>query len=152
MESWMKRIESNILVSKSVGDIFNFLNVAENHAKFIPNMIEFNNVSPGGRFGQVGSRANGVLRIWGQKMRVPYEIIENEQNLKFGMKGVLGPVAFQDGYILSPAENGTIIKFWLELMLDGFGRLMSPVAGLIGTIHAHETLANLKNVLETGHK
>jgi hypothetical protein len=147
----MKPIESTILVSRSVEDVFNFLSIAENHAKFIPNMIEFNEVSPG-QFGPVGSAAQGVLRFWGQKMKVPYEIIESEANQKLAMKGVLGPVSFKDGYVLSRGENGTLIKFWLVLMLSGFGRLMSPFAGLVGQVHARETLTNLKNALERGNK
>jgi hypothetical protein len=147
----MNRIESNILVPKSVEEIFNFLNIAENHAKFIPNMIEFNQVPPG-RFGQVGSIAQGVLRFWGRKMNVRYEIIEHEANKKLAMKGAIGPIAFKDGYVLSPTENGTRIKFWLELVLSDFGRLFTPLASLVGKAHAHETLANLKNVLETGTK
>ncbi|SRR6266498_4319313 len=143
----MARIESSILVSKSVEDIFTFLNVPENHAKFIPNMIEFNKTSSG-PFGQVGATVQGVLRLLGQNMELPYEIIEHEPNRKLAMKGVLGPVIFKDGYVLNRTNNGTQINFWLELTMTGLARLMSPFAGLIGKIHANETLANLKKRLE----
>jgi len=146
----MARIESSILVSKSVEDVFAFLNIPENHAKFIPNMIEFNKTSPG-PFGQVGATVRGILHLLGQKMELPYEIIEHEQNHKFAMKGLMGPIAFKDGYILDPAENGTQIKFWLELTMAGLAKIFSPLVGLIGKIHARETLANLKKALETSN-
>lgn len=147
----MARIESSILVSKCVEDVFAFLNVPENHVKFIPNMIEFNKTSPG-PFGRVGATVQGVLRLLGQKMELPYEIIEHEQNHKFAMKGLMGPIAFKDGYILNPTEKGTQIKFWLELSMTGLAKMISPLVGLIGKIHAQETLANLKRALETLNK
>jgi hypothetical protein len=147
----MARIESSILVSKSVEETFSFLNIAENHLKFIPNMVEFNKTSPG-PFGQVGATVQGVLGFLGQKMELPYEVIEHEQNRSLAMKGALGPVLFKDGYILNPTENGTQIKFWLELTMTGLARVISPFAGLIGRIHAAETLAKLKNALETTGK
>jgi hypothetical protein len=143
----MARIESSVLVSKSVEETFAFLNAPENHARFIPNMVEFNKTSSGA-FGRVGTTIQGVLRFLGQKVELPYEIIEHEPNRKLAMKGTLGPVLFRDGYVLSPAANGTQIKFWLELTLTGLARIMSPFAGLIGKIHAAETLTNLKRALE----
>lgn len=143
----MARIESSVLVSRSVEDIFSFLNIPENHAKFIPNMVAFNKTSAG-PFGQVGATARGVLRFLGQKVDVPYEIIEHEQNRKLAMKGWLGPIAFKDGYILIPTTNGTQIKFWLELSMIGLAKVFSPFKGFIGRIHALETLSKLKKVLE----
>jgi hypothetical protein len=64
------------------------------------------------------------------------------------MKGLLGPVLFRDGYILTPNPDGTQIKFWLELSMTGLARIFDPVKGLVGRLHAFETLRNLKHVLE----
>jgi len=141
------RIESSILVSKSVEDTFNFLSIPENHAKFIPNMVEFNKTSPG-PFGQVGATARGVLRFLGQKVDIPYEIVEHEQNQRLAMKGLLGPITFKDGYVLIPNANGTQINFWLELTITGLAKIFNPFKGLIGRIHAVETLVNLKKAVE----
>ena len=143
----MARIESSVLVSKPVEDTFAFLNVAENHARFIPNMVEFNKTSSGA-FGQVGTTIQGVLRFLGLKVELPYEIIEHEPNQRLAMKGILGPVLFKDGYILNAAEKGTRINFWLELTPTGWSKIMAPFAGVIARIHAAETLANLKKALE----
>jgi len=143
----MARIESSVLVSKSVEETFNFLDAPENHAKFIPNMIEFNKTSAG-PFGRVGATARGVLRFLGQKVNILYEIVEHEQNQRLAMRGFLGPVTFKDGYILIPNADGTQIKFWLELTMTGLAKIFSPFKGLIGKIHAVETLTNLKRVLE----
>jgi hypothetical protein len=143
----MARIESSVLVSKSVEETFRFLDTPENHAKFIPNMIEFNKTSAG-PFGQVGATARGVLRFIGLKVDIPYEIVEHEQNQRLAMQGLLGPIIFKDGYILIPKAGGTQIKFWLELTMTGLAKIFSPFKGLIGRIHAVETLTNLKKVLE----
>lgn len=144
----MARIESVIHVKKQVEDVFAFMNVAENHARFIPNMVEFKQTSAGA-FGRVGTTANGLLRYLRiVKIPVSYEIIEHDLNHALAMKGKMGPVLFKDGYVLSPSENGARIKFWLELNPTGWTRLFSPFAKLIGKIHAYETLRNLKKVLE----
>ncbi len=145
----MTRIESSILVSESLEETFSFLDAAENHARFIPNMVEFNKTSSGA-FGQVGATALGRLGYFGLRINVPYEIIEHEQGRRLAMQGRMGPILFKDGYVLSPGENGTQIKFWLELMLTGLARVLSPFAGLIGRIHAMETLKNLRRELEKG--
>jgi len=143
----MTRIESSILVSKSVEDTFAFLNDSENHLKFIPNMVEFNKTSAG-VFGQVGSTVQGALRILGVRMEVPYEVIEHQQDKSLAMKGLIGTITFKDGYVLNPAGKGTQINFWLELTLTGLAKVFKPLAGLIGKIHANETLANLKRTIE----
>ena len=143
----MARIESSLQVSKPVRDVFGFMNIAENHARFIPNMAEFKQIS-NGPFGQVGTTMRGVLSYFGiVKIEVPYEIIEVEPDQRLAMKGKMGPVQFKDGYVLSPAGQGTQINFWLELNPTGWSVLLKPIAGLIGRIHAHETLANLKREL-----
>lgn len=147
----MARIESSVRVSKSSQDVFAFLNKAENHVRFIPNMVEFNKTSHG-PFGQVGTTIQGMLRVLGRKIRVQYEIIEHEYDRKLAMQGTMGPVMFRDGYILTPEDNGTEIKFWLELSMTGLARAIGPVGGLIGKIHASETLFNLKRALETTSK
>ena len=147
----MARIESVIQVKKKVEDVFAFMNVAENHARFIPNMVEFKQTSACS-FDQVGATARGLLRYLGIiNIPVSYEIIEHDLNHALAMKGKMGPVLFKDGYILSPSENGVRIKFWLELNPTGWTKLFSPFTKLIGKIHAYETLTNLRKALESWH-
>ncbi len=143
----MAHIESSLLVPKSLEDVFAFLNTSESHAKFIPNMAEFKQTSPG-TFGKVGATAQGLLSYFGlMKIKVQYEIIEYELNEQLAMKGQLGPVLFKDGYILKKNGDGTEIRFWLDLRPTGWAKLLSPFMGLIGKIHAYETLRNLKREL-----
>jgi hypothetical protein len=63
------------------------------------------------------------------------------------MKGVMGPVRFEDGYILKTNGGGTEIRFWLDLTPTGWTKVFSPFTGLIGRIHAWETLRNLRREL-----
>jgi Polyketide cyclase / dehydrase and lipid transport len=139
----MARIESGILVSKSVEETFAFLNKPESHRKFIPRCTEFKQTSAGA-FGQIGATVKGTLNYFGIRIPVDYEIIEHQPNQRLAMQGTMGPVRFKDGYILSPASEGTRTTFWLELTMTGFTALFQPFAGLIGKIHAWETLRNLK--------
>jgi carbon monoxide dehydrogenase subunit G len=143
----MTQIESTISVQQSLEEVFAFLNASESHAKFIPNMAEFRQTSPGD-FGNVGVTAEGLLNYWGL-LRIPvhYEIIKHEQNRQLAMKGKMGPIGFRDGYLLKREGNGTEIRFWLELLPAGWAKLLSPFMGVIGRIHAFETLRNLKREL-----
>ena len=143
----MASIESSILVQQPLEEVFAFLNAAEGHARFIPNMAELRQTSPDA-FGKVGTTAQGTLSYFGlMKIRVHYEIIEHELNHRLAMNGQMGPVFFKDGYVLKRNENGTEIQFWLDLIPTGWTKLFSPFMGLIGRIHAFETLRNLKREL-----
>jgi hypothetical protein len=144
----MTRLEASVLINKPVEDIFAFLNVAENHPKFVPGMLEFKKTSPG-PLGQVGATVRGVRRFLGRRMELPYEITEYEPNNKLGMRGVMGPIRFKDGYVLDALGNSTRVKFWLEPTVTGLMKLAKPFVILIGKTHADETLANLKKTLET---
>lgn len=143
----MTRIESTLSVPRPLEEVFAFLNAPESHGRFIPNMAEFQQTSPGA-FGQVGARARGKLSYFGLvKIKVNYEIIEHKPEQELAMKGQMGPVMFKDGYILRNNGNGTVINFWLDLIPTGWAKLLSPFMGFIGRVHAWETLRNLKREL-----
>ena len=144
----MARIESTILVPRSVEDTFSFLNTRESHLKFIPRITAFDQTSPGS-FGKVGTTVAGMLNYFGIRIPVTYEIIEVEPNRRLAMKGQMGPVAFKDGYLISRNGAGTELKFWLELKPTGWTKIFTPFAGLIGKLHAWETLRNLKRAIQT---
>lgn len=146
----MARIESSILVPKSIEDAFSFLNKRESHLHFIPRMIALHQTSQGD-FGRVGATADGMLNYFGIRIPVRYEIIEHDLNRMLAMSGKIGPVLFRDGYVLSASEKGTQIQFWLELIPTGWTKLFSPFSKIIGKIHAYETLRNLKRELAQWH-
>ena len=139
----MARIESSIIVSKSIEDVFAFLSKRESHLRFIPRMVSLTQTSQGD-FAQVGGTSEGMLNYFGIKIPVGYEITENELNQKLSMNGKMPYVNFQDGYVLNKKDNGTEITFWLDLSPFGYTKIFSPLAGLIGKVHAWETLRNLK--------
>lgn len=141
------RLEATILINKSADDIFTFLNNPENHPKFVPGMLEFKKTSPG-PLAQVGVTARGVRRFLGAKMNLPYEITEVEPGNKLGMKGKMGPLTFNDGYILESTGPNTRVRFWLEFTLNGVMKLARPFLAVVGKTHARETLTNLKKAIE----
>jgi uncharacterized protein YndB with AHSA1/START domain len=143
-----RRIEATALIERSPADIFAFLTVPANHPKFVPGMLEFKQTSPGSLV-QVGARVRGVRRFMGRKMDLPYEITECQPDRSLGMSGAMGPIRFDDGYVLDPVGNGTHVRFWLEFRLTGLMRLARPLVALVGRTHASETLTNLKRAVET---
>lgn len=146
----MSRIESVIIISKSVEDVFAFLSKRENHLRFIPRMVSLTQTSQGD-FAQVGGISEGMLNYFGIKIPVGYEIIENVPNQNLSMNGKMPYVNFRDGYVLNKKDNGTEITFWLDLTPFGYAKILSPFAGLIGKIHAWETLNNLKREIASLH-
>jgi hypothetical protein len=142
----MASIESSIIVQNPLEDVFSFLNRCESHLNFIPRMTALNQTSPGS-FGQVGTTLSGMLNYFGTRIPVQYEIIEVEPNRRLAMKGQMGPIFFQDGYVLSKNGAGTELKFWLDLVPMRWAKVFSPFMGLVGKIHAWETLRNLKREL-----
>ena len=144
----MARIESTILVPIPVEDTFSFLNTRESHLKFIPRITAFDQTSLG-TFGRVGTTVAGMLNYFGIRIPVQYEIIEVEPNRRLAMNGQMGSVAFKDGYMISKNGAGTEIKFWLELKPTGWTKIFAPFAGLIGKLHAWETLRNLKRAIQS---
>src|SRR5574341_2609245 len=141
------RLEATILINRPAEDIFAFLNIPENHPKFVPGMLEFKKTSPGS-LGRVGATIRGVRRFLGRRMELPYEITEYEPGNRIGMKSAMGPISFRDGYVLDPVWSSTRVRFWLELTLTGLMTLIRPFVVWQGKIHADETLTNLKSALE----
>jgi len=142
----MARVESSISIPRSFEEIYSFLTKCDSHLKFIPRMTELHQTSQG-NFSQVGTTLSGRLNYFGVRIPVQYEIIEVLPNQALAMEGQMGPVRFRDGYILRAAQPGTQIRFWLELYPSGWTRIFSPFMGLIGKIHAFETLRNLRREL-----
>lgn len=142
----MTQIESSMDVPMSLEDVFSFLSKRESHLRFIPRMTELHQTSQG-VFEQVGTKLSGMLNYFGIRIPVQYEIIELQTNHGLAMKGQMGPILFRDGYVLKTNGDGTQIKFWLDLSPTGWARILSPFMGLIGKIHAWETLRNLRREL-----
>jgi hypothetical protein len=142
----MAHIESILHVQQPLEDVFSFLNRRESHLKFIPRMTELHQTSQG-IFGQIGTRLSGMLNYFGIRIPVRYEITEVEPDQRLAMKGQMGPIRFKDGYVLKRNGKGTEIQFWLDLLPSGGMKVFSPFMGLIGRIHAWETLRNLKREL-----
>lgn len=142
----MAMIESRVFVPEMIEDVFVFLNRRESHLNFIPRMTALQQTSQGD-FGQAGTTLSGTLNYFGVRIPVQYEIFDVKPNQALSMNGKMGAFTFQDGYVLSRNGNGTEIRFWLDLQPTGWLKVFSPFTGLIGKVHAWETLRNLKREL-----
>lgn len=142
-----KRVEASILINRPAEDIFKFLNLPDNHPRFVPGMLEFKKHPPG-PIEQVGTSIQGIRRFLGRRLELPYEITEYQQGARLGMKGAMGPIQFEDGYVLESMGASTRVNFWLEFTLTGLMILARPFLALVGKTHAHETLTNLKKAVE----
>lgn len=143
----MAWIESGIVVSMTVEEVFTFLNKRESHRNFIPRMTELTQTSQGD-FGRAGTTLSGTLNYFGIRIPVQYKILDVKPDQSLSMNGKMGPIDFTDGYVLSKNGHGTEIRFWLDLRPAGWARVFFPLMGLVGKVHAWETLRNLKRELK----
>jgi hypothetical protein len=141
------RLETDILVHGTPAKVYAFLCVPANHAKFIPGMFEFEQTSPGA-FGRRGATARGRRRWLGRLVDLPYEITICDPGRELGMKGVLGPIAFEDGYLLNAQGKDTRVTFWLRFKPAGAVLLVMPLLLAWGKIHAIETLRNVRKLYQ----
>lgn len=139
-------IQRTLLIEKPVEAVFDFLYNPQNHTRFIPGMVEF---SP--RRGESalteGTEIAGLRKLLWGKVRIPYTITRSIPGKELAMRGKMGFLPFEDGYLLSPNGGGTRIDFWLKFPVQGWMKILHPFLWLVGIAHAAETLAKLKKAL-----
>ncbi len=144
----MPPIKRTLIVKKPLKNIYEFLNTPQKHTLFIPNMVEFRPTQGQTELSE-GTEIIGLRVQLGSRMNIPYVITKNIPQKELAMRGKMGFIEFEDGYILSQEPNGdTRIDFWLEFPTSGWMNLIKPILWVFGVIHAAETLFNLERALK----
>ena len=144
----MSRAEVTTSINRPAAVVFEFLASPENHPRFVPGMVELHQTSPGA-FGSVGATLRGMRRDFFVQTPLSYEVTEYQPGSKLSLRGAMGAIGFEDGYIVEPDGGRTRVTFWLKLKPKGLMWLATPVLALLGRQHAAETIANLRRAVET---
>jgi carbon monoxide dehydrogenase subunit G len=138
--------ENSVSINRPVEDVFAFLARPENHARFVPGVLEFRLTSS---TMVEGAEAVGTRRVFGSVRRLPYRISAFEPNRVLAVATALGPLEGSATYrVEGTAGSVTRVRF---VVAGGFrGPLRFADRLLAGTLRrdAATVCRNLKAVLE----
>jgi len=141
----MAKVETNIVVNRPVGEVFQFISANENALQWQPGLLEtrITNDVQG-----VGKTWIDVVQFLGRRMEVPFRLADWQPDRKISFQSTGGPIPMQGSYGFEPVGDGTQVTFLLTGDPGGFFKLAEPVLMQILQRQWQTNLANLKDVLE----
>jgi hypothetical protein len=135
-----------IVINRQPAEVFGFLAHFENLPLWNYAISETRKIS-GGAVG-VGSRYRQT-RTLPTPSEETFEVTEFEADRKLSVSGDLGPFHSEVTYLLTAAEDGTVLSNAVNLRAAGPLRLIAPLAGARVKSAVAANLGSLKRVLET---
>jgi len=138
--------EDSVIINRPAEDVFAFLAHLENHARFVPDVLEFRLTS--GTMAE-GAGAVGTRRMFGMVRRLPYRISALQPNRVLAMSTAIGPLEGSATYYID-REDGSVTRVRF-VVAGGFrGPLRFADRLLTGVLRrdAAAVCRNLKAVLE----
>lgn len=145
----METITTNILIQRSVEDIFQFIINDKNDALWQPGVLEAE-ILTAEPFG-VGSKFRQVFLFLGKHIDLTFEVTCFEINSRFGFKTISGPLPVEGEYNLVPALDGTILTFFFTASTGNLFKLAEPILAEIAQSQWKTSLIKLKELLDV-HK
>jgi hypothetical protein len=145
----MPVIDETVVIARSVGEVFDFLAVAENLPRWDASMLECAQVGSGPV--TVGTRYRGASRIVGRRIEWTTEVVEFVPGVRMASRSVGGPLTFTVSYEVSASASGTALRYVLaaESGLGGaFGRAIEPIVERAQTKVVRANLGRLASLLE----
>ncbi|WP_433380220.1 SRPBCC family protein [Actinoplanes sp. CA-142083] len=139
------KFTNTITIDRPLSEVFAFLAHLENLPLWNYAISDTEKISPG---------AVGAGSRYRQTRTVPargketFEVTEFERDHRLSIRGSLGPFHSEVTYLLTPAENGTVLTNTIKLQPSGPMRLVAPLAapGVKSAVAAN--LGVLKQLLE----
>jgi hypothetical protein len=134
-----------VSIERPVTEVFSFLENLENHARFVPGLLEFQLVTEMGP----GAQAIGVRRAFGRIRRLPYRVTTFIPGSAVGVSTRLGPLNGVAEYHLAGID-GRRTRLTMSSDYRGIGPFLI-LDGLLARMARRDTAvvtANLKRVLE----
>lgn len=122
----MARAENSITINRSPADVFAFLADGLNNARWREGVRKVELAS--GEAGQVGTVYRQVLAgPGGRSIDGDYRITSAVPGEELSFQVVAGPARPTGSYTLTPAGDGTTVRFVLELTPKGVMKLMNSM-------------------------
>jgi uncharacterized membrane protein len=145
----MAKVETNIVVNRPVGEVFQFISVNENALQWQPGLVEtrITNDIQG-----VGRAWTDVVQFLGRRLEIPFQLTEWQPDRQIAFQSTGGPIPMQGSYTFEStpegAPAGAQVTFLLTGEPGGFFKLAEPVLMQILQRQWQTNLANLKDVLD----
>ncbi len=141
----MLKIESSIVINRSVDEVFAILSNIENNPKWGSGFLEAKKTSQG-PIG-VGTTWRVVQKALGQRIETEAKVTEYEPNRKCTQKGK-SPFPVKVKMTFESVEGGTRVNLRLEGEPGGFFKLAQPLVANMAKRNIEGDLANLKDLME----
>jgi uncharacterized membrane protein len=143
----MAHAEKEVVIAKTVSEVFNFLADGTNNPKWRPGVVSIELRT--GQAGQLGAEYAQVLRgPGGRNITGDYKITTVVPNEKLSFAVISGPARPTGVFELEAQDNSTKVKFTLDYHTKGFAKLMEPM--IQKTMNSEVAqLDSLKQVLES---
>ena len=145
----MPVIDETVVIARPVGEVFDFLTLAENLPRWDSSILECVQVSSGAV--TAGTRYRGASRIVGRRIEWTTEVTEFVPGVRITSRSVEGPLTFTVSYEVSSCPAGTTLRYRLaaESGLGGaFGRALEPIVERAQTKVVRTNLDKLASLLE----
>jgi hypothetical protein len=143
----MAHADNQISISKPPQVVYNFLADGLNNLKWRDGVLEIKLKS--GVSGTEGAEYAQILKgPGGRKIDGDYKLIEAQPTSIISFLVTTGPARPVGRFVISPAQDGTMLKFSLDYKPRGLKRILEPM--IVSTMKTEVAyLAKLKQVLET---
>ena len=142
----MINIQHAVEIAKPAEQVFGYITVPENEAKWQADLVDSRKTSEG----PVGVGTTGVeiRKMMGRRMETHWVCTEFEANKKMSFKSTSGPMEVQGGYNLEPTNGSTRLEFWLQLQPSIVMRLFQPLIAGATRKQITRDFGSLKGILE----
>lgn len=141
----MLKVETSIVINRSVEDVFAVLSELENYPKWSSTFQEIKKTSAGPM--GVGTTWTGVGKSLGKRIETKIEQTEYEPNRKYTQKSN-SPFPVHQQMTFENVVGSTRVNVKFEADPDGFFSLAEPLVAMIGKRNIEGDLANLKDLME----
>ena len=145
----MPVIDETVVIARPVGEVFDFLTLAENLPRWDSSILECVQVSSGAV--TAGTRYRGASRIVGRRIEWTTEVTEFVPGVRMASQSVEGSLTFAVSYEVSASPAGTTLRYRLaaESGLGGaFGRALEPIVERAQTKVVRTNLDKLASLLK----
>lgn len=144
----MARVEGEIVISRPVEEVFDFVADERNEPRYNARMVRAEQISEG-PIGE-GTRFDTELRTMGRSMSLVVEFTGYERPSRLASVTRSAMMETEGALTFEPVDGGTRMRWSWEVRPRGATRLMAPLVGVLGRRQEQEIWGRLKRLLESG--
>lgn len=143
----MSHIEGDIIISRPVEEVFDFVADERNEPRFNPRLLWVEKISSGpiGR----GTRFRAATKTMRRPVEMTIEFTDYERPRRLASSTHMPTMEIQGALTFEPVPEGTLMRWRWELQPRGVLRLLTPLIARMGQRQEEAIWSGLKQFLET---